>query len=241
MVDSVVFGKYIASKIWFGDSQESALVEWDLEQTDSGTLITWSFTSGAKYPIERLMLNLMKGGLRSSFEKGLVNLKTYLENNPPVLSELGEIERGKIAPMFALVTSAKGTMEEIGAKMEELYGILWEEMESQGLQMSGAAFSHYISFDEETGITEYLAGLPVASKGKDAGPVKSVSYREMEVIQALHSGPYDDLVNSYEKIMEYIATNQFTITGEAYEFYLNDPTLEPDITKYQTLIAFPLK
>lgn len=241
MVDSVVFGKYIASKIWFGDNPESSLVEWNLEQTDSGTMVTWSFTSGGKYPIERLMINLVKGSMQSSFEIGMESLKTYLEANPPVLCKLGEIERGKIAPMFALVASVKGIIEEIGAKMEELYGILWGEIESQGLQMAGAAFSHYISFDEETGIVEYLVGLPVVSKGKDAGPVKFVNYREMEVIQAIHYGPYDDVDNSYDKIMEYIATNQYRITGEVFEFYLNDPTQEPDITKYQTLIAFPLK
>jgi len=51
-----------------------------------GTLVTWTFTADAGYPIERLMLNIMKGSLQTSFEKGFNNLKEYLEGNPPVLS-----------------------------------------------------------------------------------------------------------------------------------------------------------
>jgi AraC family transcriptional regulator len=125
--------------------------------------------------------------------------------------------------------------------MEGLYGKLMTDMESQGLQMAGAPFCHYLSFNVETGITEYLAGIPVSVKGKDAGVIKAVSYPEMEVIQAMHTGPYDDLQLSYNKLMEYIAVNQLKVTGVTFEFYLIDPSQEPDVTKWQTLIAFPLK
>jgi effector-binding domain-containing protein len=41
--------------------------------------------------------------------------------------------------------------------------------------------------------------------------------------------------------MEYIAVNQLQITGENFEFYFTDPAIEPDVTKLQTLIAFPLR
>lgn len=39
----------------------------------------------------------------------------------------------------------------------------------------------------------------------------------------------------------WLEADQLKVTGEAFEFYFNDPTQEPDITKSQTLIAFPLK
>jgi effector-binding domain-containing protein len=240
-VDSVVFGKYIAANIRFGEDLEGSLVEWNFESTETGTLTTLSFTEKTKYPIERLMLNIYKKSLRSSFDKGLENLKLYLEANPPVLSSLGKIEKGRIAPMFALVIDSNGTMEEMSRQMSDLYGKLIVEMERQGLQMTGAPFCHYLTFDQSSGISEYLIGIPVSGKGKDAGDIKSVSYRPMEVIQAIHRGLYDDLQTSYNKLMDYIALNQLMITGETFEFYLTDPSQEPDITQWQTLIAFPLR
>jgi effector-binding domain-containing protein len=241
IVDSVKFGKYIAANIRFGKDPKGSLVEWNLEKTDAGTSVTWSFTADAKYPVGRLMLNLMKGSLQSSFEKGLENLKVYLESNPPVLSSIGKIERSRIAPMFTLVINSKGSMAEMSSQMSEVFRKLMTEMQVQRLQMTGAPFCQYLSFDQSSGISEYLTGIQVSGKGKDAGVVKAVNYPEIEVIQAIHTGPYEDLQTSYSKLMEYIAVNQVKVTGETFEFYFTDPSQEPDITKWQTLIAFPLR
>ena len=241
MVDSVVFGEYIGANIRFGDDPKGSLVEWNLEKTEAGTSTSWSFTADAKYPVGRLMMGIMKGSLQSSFDKGLENLKSYLESNPPVLSTTGNIERGRIAPMFALVIKSKGTMEEMSNQIPTVFEKLNKEMEAQGLQVTGAPFCYYLSFDQASGISEYLTGMHVSGKGKDAGDVKAVSYGAMDVIQAVHSGPYSDLMTSYNKIMDYIAVNQLMISGGNFEFYLTDPSMEPDITKLQTLIAFPLR
>ncbi|MFC2116104.1 GyrI-like domain-containing protein [Bacteroidota bacterium] len=241
VVDSVVFGKYIASLIYFGDAPKPSLVEWILDKTEGGTKVTWKFTSDGAYPLERLMLNLFKGQMLSSFEKGLRNLKAYLEENPPVLSTLGEIEEAIIPPMFTLVSPGKGTLEEMGEQMPELYGNLMEEIRAQGIEMAGAFFSHYLSHNDETGVSEYLAGIQVSERGKDAEGITARKYREMKVIQAIHYGPYLELGISYRKMMEYIRSNQIEVTGEVIEFYLTDPGMDPDVTKWQTLITFPLK
>ncbi len=241
VVDSVVFGEYIASDIYFGDDPEPGRVEWDLEKSDGGTLINWKFSSPTKYPVERLMMNVFKGRMKKEFDKGLGNLKKYLEENPPVLSSLGEISEGTIAPMYTMVAHASGTMDQFGEQMAELFPKLAAEVEAQGLRMAGAPFSHYLSWDEETGITEYLCGIPVATKGKDGEGIKAKTYREIPVIQAIHTGPYEDFMHSYTKLMEYIEENGIEVTMEAFEFYLTDPMSEPIVTKWQTLIAMPLK
>jgi ABC-type glycerol-3-phosphate transport system permease component len=133
MVDSVVFGKYIAANLRFGNDLEGSLIEWNLEPAGSGTLVTWSFTDKTKYPLESL----------------------------------------------------------------------------PRIQSSSA--------------------------------IGAVSYPAMDVIQAIHYGPYDDLMSSYNKIMDYIAVNQLKITCESMEIYNTDPSMEPDVTKLQTIIAFPLR
>ena len=240
VVDSVVFGKYIASLIYFGDDTRPSLVEWMIDQTEEGAMITWRFTADGAYPVERLMLNLFKGQMRSSFEKGLANLKLYLEENPPVLSSLGDIEEGTIDRMFTLISPGKGTLEDMAEQMPELYGRLMRELEVQGLEIAGAYFTHYISSDEETGVMEYFAGLQVSDRGKDAEEITAKRYREMDVIQAMHYGPYLELGTSYQKMMEYIGSNQIGVSGESFEFYFSDPGLELNVTKWQTLIAFPL-
>lgn len=132
-------------------------------------------------------------------------------------------------------------MEEMSQLIPQIYEKLFKEADKQGLQITGAPFCHYLSFDQASGISEYFTGIHVSGKGKDAGEIKALSYPAMDVIQAIHYGPYSDLMTSYNKIMEYIAVNQIMITGENLEIYNTDPSLEPDVTKLQTLIAFPLR
>ena len=63
----------------------------------------------------------------------------------------------------------------------------------------------------------------------------------MNVIQAMHYGPYDEFRFSYEKITEYIQANELEAVFESIEIYYNDPVAEPDVRKWRTLIVFPLK
>lgn len=241
MVDSVAFGQYIASNIWFGKNPEPSLVEWILEPMETGTRITWKFSAAGSYPIEKLTINLMKGSMLKSFEKGMENLAAYLAGNPPSLSSTGEITDGVLPAMNALVISGSATMEQIGAMMGELYGKIGMAIVDQELEMAGAPFTHYLNFDEETGLSDFLVGIPVEPSGKNAGDVKAKRYRATDVVQMMHLGPYDELQKSYEKIMQYIQENELDVTFEAFELYLTDPGTEPNVTKWQTLIAFPLK
>jgi AraC family transcriptional regulator len=240
VVDTVVFGEYIRSRIYFGDDPEPGIVKWRLKGTDQGTEITWTFIAETAYPVERLMMNLFKGQMKSSFEHGLANLKAYLEENPPVMSTLGEISEGTVGPMFALVAAASGTMDQFSEQMGRLYPMIMEEVRAQGLRMAGPSFCHYLSYDEQTGITEYLCGIPVASMGKEGDGVTTKVYREIPVIQAMHTGPYEELERSYGILMKYIEENGVNVTMEAFEIYLTDPMAEPMTTRWKTLIAMPL-
>ncbi len=240
-VDSVVFGQYIASRIWFGDQPDPALVEWTLEPVGDSTRVTWTFTADAPYPFGRLFLNLMKGSLRKDFEKGMDNLARYLAENPPSLAKTSGVKTSTIGPMTALVAREGGTMETIGEKLSELYTAIEQEVKKHELGMAGAPFVHYLTWDEETGQSDYLAGVPVTAEAEPTEPVMLKLYPEMEVISVTHFGPYEEFKKSYNKIIQYIEENQVETTGEAFEFYHTDPMAEPDVTRWKTVIAFPLK
>ena len=191
--------------------------------------------------MERLMMNLFRGSLRKDFERGLAGLKRYLEENPPRLSSLGEIQTGTIGPMYAMVVGASGTMEQFGEQMSQLFPMLAAEVERQGLQMSGVPFCHYLSYDQGTGISRYLCGIPVAAPGRNSGEFKARNYPGIKVVKAVHTGPYEGFIDSYGILMDYITDNEIPVTMEAYEFYLSDPMEDPIQTRWKTLIAMPLK
>jgi effector-binding domain-containing protein len=85
------------------------------------------------------------------------------------------------------------------------------------------------------------AGMPVSAGGKTAGDVAAVKYKAFTALKGLHTGPYDELMRSYEALEKYAKDNNMAMTNEAWEFYLNDPGEITDPTQLQTLIAMPVK
>ena len=240
-VISVKENEYIESNLWFGNVETPSLVEWTFEPVDGGTRVVWSFSQETTYPIGRLAMMFGKGFLKRSFELGLANLKDLLESMPEKSSALGAISIEPMPAMLVLVADGAGTMETIGEQLGELYGLLYTEAGKQQLDIAGAPFVHYLDFDESTGFSNYRAGIIVNKTGSDAGKVKAVSYPEMKVVQAMHTGPYEEFTLSYGKMDSYIRDNGLDVTGEAFEFYVIGMMTESDNTKWETLIAFPLK
>jgi effector-binding domain-containing protein len=156
-------------------------------------------------------------------------------------SRLGPISIETQGAMVAMTATGAGTMESLGQELGRLYSSIMAEIGKQQLQMSGPPFVHYLDYDDTSGSSNYMAGIPVVRAGEDTDVVHSVSYAGMKVVQALHTGPYEEFVNSYAEIGEYIRDNSLKVTGQAFEFYLTDPGSEPDPNNWKTLIAFPLK
>ncbi|MFZ5941217.1 MAG: GyrI-like domain-containing protein [Bacteroidota bacterium] len=238
-VDSVDWAKHIWASIWFGPDPRPSQVEWILEPAGDGTLIHWNFHTKMGYPVGRIMMLLMKKPLQGNFDKGMQNFKAYIEANLPQLSSLSPIEEKVLNPMSAMVVAGEGTMEEMGPAMGTYFAQLSGAIQNQGLQVSGAPFCQYLEYDPVTGITKYLVGMPVAKAGKNEGAVMAKTYPEMKVLQAVHTGPYEELYLSYDDFNSYFQSNGITPKGQAFEFYLNDPMVVKFPTGLETLIAFP--
>jgi effector-binding domain-containing protein/uncharacterized protein YndB with AHSA1/START domain len=240
-VIAVVENQEIESSLWFGDSPTPSQIRWTFEPVDGGTKVVWSFSQETTYPFGRLGMMFGKIFLQKSFDLGLSNLKQMMESMPPKSSALGPITLEQMPAMFALVADGAGTMETIGEQLGELYGVLYAEAAKQQMEVSGAPFTDYLDFDEATGFSNYRAGVVVNKMGSDAGTVKAVAYPEMMVIQALHNGPYEDFATSYDELDTYIQTNSLDLAGNVFEFYIVGMMTEPDPSKWETRIAFPMK
>ena len=217
------------------------MVEWTFEPVGGGTKVSWSFSEETAYPLGRLRMMIGKVFLKQSFESGLASLKKYLEANPQPVSSLSPITSETQESMEAMVAGGSGSIETIGDDLGRIYGLVMGAVQSQGLEMAGMPFAHYMDFDEATGNSNYVAGIAVNGLGVESGEVVPMVYNEMQVVRAMHTGPYEEFGISYGKIQKYIESNGLEVTGEVFEVYLTDPGMEPDQSKWKTIIAFPLK
>lgn len=53
-------------------------------------------------------------------------------------------------------------------------------------------------------------------------------------------GPYDTLGKTYGIIQEHMKAKGFAPSDTMWEYYLSDPATEPDPTKWQTRVVWPI-
>jgi effector-binding domain-containing protein len=179
--------------------------------------------------------------LKKSFDLGLNQLKSTLESMPFRPGGEESISVATLPSMHVLLADGAGTMEEISVQLTELYTLLYETAGEQGLEVTGVPFVDYLDYDETTGFSNYRAGIQVNGMGRDAGRVKAEHFPETRVVQTIHKGTYETSDATYEAVDAYIQDHGLEIKGDALEFYQVGAMNEPDASKWETLVAFPLK
>lgn len=241
VIDSVMRNSHIYCTLSFAGMSQKPLVWYDLSENAGKANVLWGFSEDASYPAGRIFMSLMKSRIKADYDLGLANLKKHLEEHGVKMSKLSEFVIEEIPGFTALVIPGRGTMDELSTMMGEMFGTVMAATQAQGLQVSGAPFVHYLNYDEATGISDFEAGVPVMKAGKSRDGVKKLNVSAFTALKVTHTGPYQELGDTYNKIMKHIEEQKIDALGEAWEIYLTDPMQEPDEMKWQTVIAFPLK
>jgi effector-binding domain-containing protein len=167
---------------------------------------------------------------------GIYSLAVIAQESKECKTE-SKIEVKVMGAQKALVIKADVPTAEVGPKMGEIYGFLFNYTVQNQINPVGPPFAVYLSFDPE-GNTVFEAGLPVAEVVSGSGEVEYREYPATKAVSLLYTGPYEKMGPAYEKIMQYISENNLKDKGIAQEVYLTDPNEEQDPEKFQTIINF---
>ncbi len=240
VVDSVMPGSYLLNKISFANGM-TIPEEWTFTPTEKGTNLTWTITMSSGSPVGRLTNSMFKGMIQKTIDSGKVYLKNYLETHEVKMSTLSEIAIEEFPAVEALTCSGEVTIEEMARFFGESMGKVMTAFQAQKVQPQGTVFAYYSGYDTATGKMKMTAGMPVSAGAKTAGAVAAIKYKAFTALKGLHTGPFDELMSSYEALGKYAKENNIELTNESWEFYLNDPGEIKDPTLLQTLIAMPVK
>jgi len=143
---------------------------------------------------------------------------------------------------------ARVTMSELPGLADRL-GEVFGWLGARGIAPAGAPFFRYDVIDMARQL-EVEAGVPVVSAVDGDGPVSSGVLPAGRYAIFTHVGPYDGLVEATRTLLDWAAGQGLTWDmqpeeagerwGSRLEIYLTDPSQEPDVSKWETQLAFRL-
>jgi effector-binding domain-containing protein len=129
---------------------------------------------------------------------------------------------------------------EVNALVPEVYG--W--LAARGIAPAGAVFYRHLvvgGFDEKFSVE---VGVPVAEPVEGDGRVLAGAKPAGRYVVAVHHGHPDGIAKSHQALVAWAEREGVPLAkdgevwGGMYESYLTDPAVEPDLTRFETELAY---
>lgn len=144
----------------------------------------------------------------------------------------------EVAPQHTAVVRADVAAEQLPEVFHRAFGEVMATVARQGVAVVGPPFGYYPRMPDAT--VEVAAGFPVSAPVTPSGEVTNLELPGGRAVVAVHRGPFETLAATYDEITRWAATEGVTLGGVVWESYLTDPTTEPDPTRWETRIVWPL-
>ncbi len=225
------------------DQQGEADGYWSFTQVnDNRTEVTWGFS--AEFPfLFRIMGLMVEGSVANDFEIGLANIKYLVESQKikTVESPVQMVEKDSI-PFFSITQTvnmaefAENGSEYFAKNYTKIINYLGKEMAN----VKGAPFAIYHEWNEETRSTTIEFCIPIVTELEEKEDIQKRVLSQSKGLEVDYYGPYELTGKAHELIESYALENKVDLAGVGIEFYVTDPSEEPDTSKWLTKVYYPV-
>lgn len=239
--------KRIKTKVEISDFGSST-AEWNLVPSADGKLtsVSWTFANDmGPLPWNKLIGALIvKPSVGKDYEKGLAQLKAYVESMPYVDLAGSRVEEVDL-PAQAFLTLESSSSQDpaaIGAALGKAYAQIGAVMREARIPSSGHPTSFALEWNDN-GVYRFLAAIPVP-EGTAITSKNGVQLSQMPrrlALKTAFQGEYKDLHAAGETLAAYARIRNMTPKDHPFDVYVTDPTdpkIQPPITEQYFPFAF---
>lgn len=224
--------------LFFDQQPDTNIAYFRIEPVGDSVKVTWGMDGDIDFIWRPMALLFMQSMIGDAYQKGMDNLKRVMESMPAPTAAYSVVE----TPAVKIVTiRRKCPTAQIANVLGEIYGKIGAHLAAQNVTMDASQppFAIYHSFTEQE--TELEAGFIVSAAVAPSGDIK---FREVPAGRSLrgqHIGPYSQTGTTHQAMQAHAQGNSIAIAGAPWEFYVTDPGSQPDSTKWQTDIYYPVQ
>jgi effector-binding domain-containing protein len=115
---------------------------------------------------------------------------------------------------------------------------LMQAVASQGIEPSGAWFTHHLRMDPK--VFDFEICVPVATPVAAAGRVRPGQLPAAKVARTVYRGPYEGLGSAWGEFISWIKANGHETRADLWECYVTGPETSPDPSTWRTELNQPL-
>ncbi len=223
-----------------GQGDDPSWATYQIKDMGDSSEISWIFDADFKGNIMgRYFGMMMDRMLGPQYEKGLQNLKTWVESQP--VYDFSGFSMENVSAQNVLYVSASGnTNEDLSAVLAEAYGQVTSFMMTNGITFGGQPMA--ITRNWENSVWEFDAAIPVdiQSLEGETGDIQLGQTYAGKAVRYVQKGSYDQGEASYALMDAYIKEHELEVNGNPWEVYVNDPTTVPE-SEILTHIYYPIK
>jgi AraC family transcriptional regulator len=162
------------------------------------------------------------------------------------------VKKTQLAPQPVIVGRRRVKRSDISAAIGQTLPHIFQFAQQRGIALSGHPFTRYVEVGP--GLITMEPGMRIAGSGQDAlqidpswtvatgeGEVRSDTLPGGTAAVTVHMGPYDQLVDAYAAIEQWMQANGVEAAGPPWESYVTDPAEYPNPADWKTEVFWPIR
>ena len=221
------------------DDQGHSLSSMLFSKTEEGSMVSWAFESKTGFP-SNILAPFYKYSVKKAFKKGLKNLEGLAEKRWKEGIYFGHKINLQDLPERNFIMSRDNiSVKDIKQFYISNLGSLFNAVQKAGVEMDGMPSGLFFDFDEQKGMTDMGAAIPVADRIKIENTI-SLNIPEGPGLVIDHYGDYAGLTKTHHAMVAYMRDRGLINNAPVVEEYLSDPEQEKDPSKVLTKVYYYL-
>jgi effector-binding domain-containing protein len=229
--------KKIEALIDFG-VQGKATTTWTFDSAEiKGTHLTWAFDNSDMGYFERYFMILFRKNMLTTFNRGLHRIKNISERlRLDRISDIHVVDL-EARPSIGIIDST--SLEKMAAKMADMYSRLSIYLAKRSLQPTGPPFTIYYTWNPK-GTSKFACCLPIAERTWGWKDYTFIELPQGKAVEVTHWGKYGT-ETPYLALDKYLQDNHLKKGSFIWEVYVNDPAAQPDTSKWEMKVFYPVE
>jgi effector-binding domain-containing protein len=214
-----------------------------LSETDAGTMVTWSMDADGEgmpiyfVPVAKYFNLFMDRILGAEFEEGLTLLQGIIAQLPHYHIGPYEAEIREFGGMKFVGIREKIAGDLLSQKISNQFASLENLFKQANKMPVGVPFTiNHFARNNVFDVTTAM-GMPEPMQVSEPIFIKELPASKWMVVK--YTGGYSGLSALYQQGFEMLAAENLKPSGAPLEFYLTNPSMEPDSNKWVTELVFP--